>query len=277
MSKGTKKRNVREKPIGVFDSGLGGLTVVKEIKKILPFEKIVYLGDTARVPYGPRSKKVVTQFSFENAKFLLKKDIKALVVACNTSSAFAGELLKRKLELPVFEVVGPGAYGAVGVTKNKKIGVIGTRGTIASGAYKKKILKLLPNSTVYSVSCPLFVPVIEEGELKAEILELLTNKYLKSFKKEAIDTLILGCTHYPIIASRIGKAVGKKVKLVNPGKELAKELKIYLQKNDLDSKRKKVASSRYYVTDLTDRFLKVAKMFLGKNLNGDVKSVSLES
>ncbi len=237
--------------IGVFDSGLGGLTVVKEIKKILPSESIVYLGDTARVPYGTRSKEIVAKFSFEDAKFLLKKNVKCIVIACNTASAYAGNELKRKIKIPVFEVITPAIKKAESVSKKEKIAVIGTRGTIASKAYQFD-----------GIACPLFVSLIEEGEIKGKLIAMVVEKYLKSLKKKEIEILVLGCTHYPLIENEIRKIVGEKVILINPGKEVVLNLKKFLEKNNLINKDKRKID--YYVTDWTSNFQKVAEMFLGE-------------
>lgn len=253
-----------KRPIGVFDSGLGGLTVVKEIKKVLPNEDIIYIGDTARVPYGTRSKRIIQKFSLEDANFLLKHKVKCIVIACNTSSALAGSFLKKKLKIPVFDVINPALKKANKPTVNGKIGVIGTRGTIASGAYNVK----------YSQACPLFVPFIEEGELKSSALQLIAKKYLSKFKGK-IDTMILGCTHYPIIQKLIHEEVGKKVKLINPGKCVSFEVKKYLFENKLINKQKKKGKVKYFVTDLTDRFTKVAEMFLGSKMGCNLKEISL--
>lgn len=252
-----------KRAIGVFDSGLGGLTVVKEIRKILPDESIIYLGDTARVPYGTRSKEAVTRFSLEDAKFLLKKNVKCIVVACNTASAFAGRILKKKIKIPVFEVITPVLKEAKKVSKGK-IGVIGTRGTITSGAYKVD----------FGVACPLLVPFIEEGEIKNEAMKIVLKNYLKPLKGK-IGTLVLGCTHYPIIKPIIGKELGREVRLLNPGESVARELKDYLSKNKMLGSKKKRGRVEYYVTDLTDRFTKVAEMFLGEKVGGKIKKVSL--
>ncbi len=184
-----------KRSLGIFDSGLGGLTVVKEIKKRLPNESIIYLGDTARVPYGTRSKETVTKFSLQDAYFLAGQNIKCLVIACNTASALAFKEVKRKLAIPVFDVVSAGAGGAVRTTKNKKVGVIGTRGTIASQAYQKAIRKQSPKILVHEKACPLFVPLIEEGEISGKMIEMLVSKYLNPLKNDKIDTLILGCLY----------------------------------------------------------------------------------
>ena len=242
------------RPIGVFDSGLGGLTVVKELVKLLPHEDIIYLGDTARVPYGTRSKETIIKFSFEDADFLLKKDVKCIVIACNAASAVAGKDLKNRIKIPVFDVIEP-AINEAQKTKKGKIAVIGTRATIASGAYKVD----------YSVSCPLLVSFIEEGEIKSEALEIVIKNYLKPLKSKNIDTLIMGCTHYPIIEEAIQKEMGKGVKLINPGKSVSKEVAKFLIDNNMENDSSSNPKLKFYVTDLTDQFIKTAKLFLGKN------------
>lgn len=253
------------RPIGIFDSGLGGLTVVREIIKLLPNENLVYLGDTARVPYGTRSKETIIKFSHEDAKFLLTKGVKCIVIACNTSSALAGSELKRKLKVPVFDVIAPAIKDAETISKNGKIGVIGTRGTIESGAY----------SASFSKACPLFVSFIEEGEIESPALSIIAKEYLSGFKKENIDTLIMGCTHYPIIKDIIEKEAGNNIKLVDPGESVAKDLKTYLLKNKILSSQKKTGERNYFVTDYTKHFIKVANMFLGHKIEHDLKKVTL--
>ena len=257
--------NTKDKPIGIFDSGLGGLTVVKEIIRILPHEDLVYLGDTARVPYGTRSNNAIIKFSLEDANFLLKKKVKCIVVACNTASSVAGETLKKKLKVPVFEVISAALENAKTVSKSGRIGVIGTRATITSGAYK----------VPYSVACPLLVPFIEEGEIASPALKLVAKKYLSAFKSKKIDTLILGCTHYPIIGGMIRQIMGKKVKLINPEKSVAFELKEYLTGNQLLNSKKVKGVRKYFVTDLTRRFTKTAEMFLGHKIEVLVSKTNL--
>lgn len=253
------------RPIGIFDSGLGGLTAVKEIIKILPNEDLVYLGDTARVPYGTRSKEIVTKFSFEDANFLLSKNVKCIVIACNTASALAGKELKEKLNIPVFEVISPTLKYAESVSKNGKIGVIGTQGTINSNAYKVS----------FSKACPLFVPFIEEGKIDDEALKLVAKDYLSDFKKEKIDTLIMGCTHYPIIKNIIEKEMEQNVSLIDPGSSVAKELKEFLIKNNMLNNQKQIGKINYFVTDYTEHFLKVAEMFLGHKIEDNLKKVEI--
>jgi glutamate racemase len=256
-----------KKPIGVFDSGLGGLTVVRQLVKLLPHENIVYLGDTARVPYGTRSKETIIKFSFEDASFLLKKNIKCLVIACNTSSALAGVELKKKLEIPVFDVIAPALKEAKENSKFGKIGVIGTRGTIGSGAYSVPFPKV----------CPLFVPFIEEGEIEGDAIEIVAKNYLSDFKKDNIDTLILGCTHYPIIKDIIEKEIDSNVNLVDPGISVAKELWAYLTENKMLNNQSKNGQRNYFVTDYSDRFVKVAEMFLGEKIKDKLIKVELKS
>lgn len=227
--------------IGVFDSGLGGLTVVKEIKKRFPQVEIKYLGDTARVPYGTRSREVVQQFAVEDAKFLEKLGVSEIIIACNTASALAFEEVKKSVKVPVYEVISAARSQAEKI--GTRIGVIGTRGTINSGAYGHM-----------GIACPLLVPFIEEGELDSPALKNVLENYLKQFDR--LDTLILGCTHYPIIAGMIGKIMGREVRLINPGEELAKRLEIEIENGE----------DEYFVTDLTPRYAEIAKRFLGKTI-----------
>jgi len=249
-----KKLFMNSRAIGIFDSGLGGLTVVKEIIKILPNEDIVYLGDTARVPYGTRSNDIIKKFSEDNVKFLLKKNVKCIVIACHTSSAVSANYLKKKFtEISIFDVVSPVLESLK--DNNKKIGVVGTRATINSGVYSKL------NKVVQS-TCPLFVPFIEEGETKGKLIESLVNKYLGKLK---VDLLVLACTHYPIISDVIKKVL-PKTDLINPGVLVADKLKSYLTKNNLASNSKLIGNRDYYVTDLNVRFAKVAEMFLEEKI-----------
>ena len=246
----------KKRPIGIFDSGLGGLTVVGELTKILPNENLVYFGDTARIPYGTRSPETIRKFSLENTNFLLSKKVKCVIIACNTSSAVASSFLKRKFpKVFIFEVISSASREAK--KAGKKIGVIGTRATIASGAYK---------AAKYQESCPLLVPFIEEGELRNGALKIIIREYLKPLKKAKIDTLILGCTHYPIIKNLIQKEMGKKVRLVNPEKTVAREVKQFLQKEEMLNPQKSKGRKDFYVTDLTSRFKTVAEMFLGHKI-----------
>lgn len=260
--------------IGIFDSGLGGLTVVKQIMRILPHENIIYLGDTARVPYGPRSSEIIKKFSEENTKFLLGKKVKCIVIACNTSSAVAGDHLKRKFSnIPVFEVIDPAAKEAA--AQGKRVGVIGTRATIGSGAYEKHINSYSRTAKVFNADCPLLVPFIEEGEVSGKAIEEVSRNYLKDIKARNIDTLILGCTHYPIIINIIAKQFGKKLRIVDPGVSVAKEISVFLNANKMLNSQKSKGLNKYFVTDLTERFVKVAEMFLGHKILGSITKVTL--
>lgn len=257
--------NNNKLPIGIFDSGLGGLSVVKQLVKLLPNENIIYLGDNARVPYGGRSRETVTKFSLENANFLKGKKVKCILIACNTSSALAGSVLKEKLNVPVFDVISPVTEFAGKLTTIDKIAVIGTRGTINSQAYP----------FTYQMACPLLVPFIEEGDTTSDALKLVVKNYLSEFKKVPLEILILGCTHYPLIKPLLQKEIGKNIKIIDPGVALAQKTKNYLSENNLLNDNNFEGSREYYVTDLTDRFVKTAEMFLGDKIKNTLKKVTL--
>lgn len=264
-----------EKPIGVFDSGLGGLTVVKEIRVNLPNGNIVYLGDTARVPYGTRSKETVIKFALEDVKFLLKQNVKCIVIGCNTASSFARKSVRDRVSVPVFDVISHGARAAIQKSRTQRIGVIGTRGTIRSRAYHSSIKKINKKAKVFSYPCPLLVPLIEEGEVRGSILKEVLSKSLKPLKKKRIDTLILGCTHYPIIAPSIQRILDG-VLLINPAQFLANNLYLFLGKYGLLNSKKNKGRITYFVTDLTDRFVFSAEMFLGDKVEGRIRKVNLD-
>lgn len=260
-------------PIGIFDSGIGGLTVTKEIVKKLPKESIIYLGDTARVPYGTRSKEVVTKFALELVDFLLKKKVKFLAVACNTISATCLDEIIKISPVPVLGVIEPTIDLAISQSKLKKIGVIGTAGTISSGAYEEKIKQQDSKIEVLSVACPLFVPIAEEGLENHQAAKLVAKEYLKSFKKKEIDVLILGCTHYPLLEKTIQAVIGKEVTIINSAKPTAEKLKKLLEEKNLLAGSK--PRYEFYVTDAPERVLKVAGRFFGEALNGNLKHVTL--
>ena len=261
-------------PIGVFDSGIGGLTVARSLFEQLPSENIIYLGDTARVPYGTKSKETIILYSIECLKFLLSKKVKLVVVACNTSSAFALSFLQKITKVPVIGVIIPGAETSVTVTKNNKIGVIGTPATIRSDAYKNQILKKNSKAKVYSKSCTLFVQLAEDGWTDNKIALLVAQEYLTEFKKSGIDTLILGCTHYPILKGTIKKVLGGKIKLVDSGEETAKKVRDILIKEDILNKDKKHGKHYFYATDFPLKFQEISERFLGKKIR-NVKKVQL--
>ena len=257
--------NVKEAPIGVFDSGVEGLTVVREIMRQIPNEKIIYFGDTARVPYGNKSKETVTRFSKQIVRFLQTHHVKTIVVACNTASAYAIEELERALDIPVIGVVKPGARMAVDMTRNGKIGVIATEGTISSGLYAKYIKSLKEDAVIYGKACPLFVPLVEEGLWQDPVTVEIARRYLTELIDLDIDTLILGCTHYPLIRSVIGQAMGEGVTLVNPAYETAIALKRLLAEKDLLNEAAPPLGSnpyQFYVSDGAEKFKQFANSII---------------
>lgn len=254
-----------ELPIGVFDSGVGGLTVAREIMRQIPNEKIVYFGDTARVPYGSKSKETVTRFSRQIVRFLQTFQVKTIVVACNTASAYALDELEREIEIPIIGVVKPGAKTAVEVTKNGRVGVIATDATIGSQIYTKYIKELNKDVTIYGKACPLFVPLVEEGLWQDPVTDEIARRYLAELIDIDIDTLILGCTHYPLIRSTLGKIMGEQVNLVNPAYETARELKELLeQKGLLNQEPPKLGANQYlfYVSDGAEKFKRFANSII---------------
>ncbi len=253
--------------IGVFDSGVGGLTVAREIMRNLPNEHIVYFGDTARVPYGSKSKETVVRYSRQIIRFLQTQNIKAIVVACNTASALALDEVEQDLDIPIIGVLKPGARVAVSSTRNKKIGVIATESTINSHLYAHFIHEQDPQITVYEKACPLFVPLVEEGWLKDPVTREVAQRYLKELVNAGIDSLILGCTHYPLLRSLIQEVVGDGIRLVNPAYETAKELEALLKKEHLerpeDPEEAPVKEPyRFYVSDMAEKFGRFANSIL---------------
>lgn len=253
------------RPIGVFDSGVGGLTVVREIMRQLPNERIVYFGDTARVPYGSKSRDTVTKFSRQIVRFLQTQDVKAIVVACNTASAIALDELEHEVDIPIIGVVKPGVKTAIRTTKNGKIGVIATEATTGSGIYSRYINENDHDATVLSKACPLFVPLVEEGLWEDPVTDEIARRYLTELIDVGIDTLILGCTHYPMIRSTIGRIMGEGVTLVNPAYETARELKQLLREKGLESGHRPELGMelyRFFVSDAADKFQRFANSIL---------------
>lgn len=252
-------------PIGVFDSGVGGLTVAREIMRQIPNERIVYFGDTARVPYGSKSKDIITKYSRQIIRFLLTENVKAIVIACNTASAFALDTMQKEFDIPIIGVLKPGAKVAAKTTVNGRIGLIGTEGTIHSGMYAQFIKSIKPDVEVIGKPCPLFVPLVEEGMLHDTITDQVAERYLSTLKDKNIDTLIMGCTHYPLLRSTIHRVMGESVNLVNPAYETAIELKKLLEnKNlanvcDVDSPS---SMYRFYVSDAAEKFKAFANSIL---------------
>ena len=261
-------RHDRHSAIGVFDSGIGGLTVLKALIERLPQESTVYLGDTARVPYGTKSGEVVTQYSLRNADKLMEYGIKLLVVACNTASSVALPALRAKLPIPVIGVIEPGARSAVDATRSGRVAVIGTEGTIKSGAYQKALASLYAGIEVHVRACPLFVPLAEEGWISGEVPTLVAREYLGTVIAPGVDTLVLGCTHYPVLAPIISAVVGPHVTLVDSAKATVARVAEVLAERDLLKTGLSSVERHYLVTDVPDRFLKVGERFLGRPLSG---------
>jgi glutamate racemase len=253
------------RPIGIFDSGLGGLTVFNAVRRLLPHENLIYFGDTAHVPYGSKSAQTVTTYSLEIARFLCEKRIKLLMVACNTASALTLDELRRQLPIPVIGVLEPGAHRALAESKTKRIGVIGTEATIKSNAYTRKIHELDPAAEVHGLACPLFVPLVEEGWWKHRVTRLVAAEYLNRLRPARVDTLILGCTHYPVIKETIAHAAGAKVKLIDSAEAAACEARELLRSRKLDRKTGKGAV-KVYASDDPVRFGRLAANLLGSKL-----------
>ena len=251
-------------PIGVFDSGVGGLTVVKEIMSALPNESIIYYGDTARVPYGSKSAETITAYSRQIARFLITQGVKAIVVACNTASALALETIKAEFDVPFVGVVKPGAKMAAQATKNKRIGIIATEGTISSGIYEKFLKATSPEVEVFGKACPLFVPLAEEGWLNDTVTKQVAERYLAELKERQVDALVLGCTHYPLLRGVISEVMGDAVTLVNPAYETAKELKYVLEDNHIlrGAEAEHLPVHKFYVSDGAEKFRRFANTIL---------------
>ncbi len=278
MSKIEKKQINSDAPIGVFDSGVGGLTVAREIMRNLPRERIVYFGDTARVPYGSKSKDTILRFSRQIIRFLRTRDVKAIVVACNTASALALDEVERELDIPIIGVLKPGARVAASITQNKRIGVIGTEATINSQLYPQFIRERHPEITVYGKACPLFVPLVEEGWLKDPVTEEVARRYLRELLKEDIDTLILGCTHYPLIRSLVGRIAGEGVRLVNPAYETALELGHLLEAEGIVNPGDHLEEGeryQFYVSDAADKFKHFANSILPYDIE-NTRKINIE-
>ncbi len=253
--------------IGIFDSGIGGLTVVRSLMERLPGYDIIYFGDTARTPYGSKSPETVVKYALENTDFLLSKGAKIIVIACNTASSVASETVANKFEIPIFEVITPAAEISIKISRKFRIGIIGTRATVESGIYKKKIEALNPEARVFSSACPLLVPLVEEGWLKKPETVMIIKKYLHPLKVRQIDTLILGCTHYPLLKDKIKRKIGKKVTVIDSSKAVAKKVKNFLDTHaEVDNILTKNGEFRLFVSDITDQFEKMAKFTLKRNV-----------
>lgn len=268
------EHNKRNAPVGVFDSGVGGLTVAREIMRQTPDERIVYFGDTARVPYGNKSKETVIRYSEQIIRFLKTQDVKAIVIACNTASAHALEAVQKDSDIPIIGVINAGARTAVQATRNGKIGVIGTAGTIGSGIYTEMMTGMRPDIKVFGKACPLFVPLAEEGLLHDSVTDEIASRYLSTLKGKYIDTLVLGCTHYPLLRSTMSRVMGDEVTLVNPAYETAVELKELLKEQGLEYNSAEPSSGekyQFYVSDLADQFTSFATAILPNEVKETIK------
>ena len=261
--------------IGIFDSGIGGLTVLREIRQRLPFETIKYLGDTARVPYGTRSAQTVLKYARANTEFLNKQDIKLLVIACNTASAVATEDLRRAYSLPIIDVVGPGARAAVSATRSGRVGIIGTEGTINSGAYQREISSLREGAVIFAQACPLFVPLVEQSWVDESdpVVQMIVRRYLEPFLDFQIDTLVLGCTHYPLLKKAIAQFLGETITLIDSAEQIAREVEKSLREGSL-LRTEPGGPPQYFVTDIPQRFASTGALFLGESL-GDVQLIDI--
>ena len=270
-----RKRNA---PVGVFDSGVGGLTVAREIMRQIPEERLIYFGDTARLPYGSKSKDTIVRYSRQVVRFLRTKDVKAIVIACNTASAYALETIQAETDIPVIGVINAGARTAVSATRNGRIGVIGTKATIRNNAYGKAIRGVRPEVRVFGNACPLFVPLVENGHFseKDPIARAAAEYYLTTLKRERIDTLILGCTHYPLLHGLISAFFDYQVTLVDPGRETARAVQTYLTVHGLLNGQTQPGSHRYYMTDSAEDFCEVASVFLSCDIHADAQQVAID-
>ena len=259
-----------DRPVGVFDSGIGGLTVLKALTASLPNEDFIYLGDTARLPYGTKSNEVIVRYSKENTSFLLARGIKMLVVACNTSSAVALDAIAADTMVPVVGVIEPGARAAVKASRNGKIGVIGTEATIASGAYTRAIQRLSPRAEIYTRACPLLVPLAEEGWTDNAVAEMTVAHYLESLKQSGIDTILLGCTHYPLLREMFAKILGPRVKIVDSATATAADVRARLRTLKI-ARRGGAGGQSFFVTETPDRFVRVGRRFLGPQVESAVR------
>ena len=267
---------MNNKSIGVFDSGLGGLTAVKQIMQELPNENIIYFGDTGRVPYGTRSRDTILKYTRGDIRFLRTFDVKIIVIACGTASSAALPMIKNEFDVPIVGVIDAAVYAAVRATKNGKIGVIGTSGTIKSGEYEKQIKAYDNNMEVYSKACPMFVPLVENGYLDSPVTKLIVEEYLENIRSKGVDTLILGCTHYPLLQKAIGEYMGDGVTLINSGAEVAKYLKKKFDREMMHSSVTDEEQYRYYVSDDISSFEELGGIFLEREINGQVSKIDIE-
>ena len=258
--------------IGIFDSGLGGLTVARAIVDTLPAYDIIYFGDTARTPYGSKSRETVIQYAFENTELLIKKGAELIVMACNTAASVATDVLRQKYDLPIFEVITPAASLVASFQQTRRVGIIGTRATINSNVYTNKISKDRPDIQVYAVPCPLLVPLVEEGWINKPETRMIVKKYLHPLKVRQIDTLILACTHYPILKPVIQKKIGRRVKVIDSAQAVAQQLDSYFEEKNLSLEKDRRGNSQFYVSDITPYFKKIAQSIFKRKIPLSVAS-----
>lgn len=263
--------------IGVFDSGLGGLTAVKELMHVLPHEDIIYFGDTGRVPYGTRSAETLLKYVSQDIRFLKTFDIKMIVIACGTASTVVLPRLAGEIDIPIVGVVDEAARAAAACSVSKRIGVIATNATINSGMFQNKLHALCPDARVYAVACPLFVPLVENGHTHSQVARLVAEEYLSDLRAETIDTLIMGCTHYPLLRDVISETIGKEVSLIDVGRQTACYVKRYLSQNDMLHSGNEMGKYRYFVSDTVDYFSKLGSMFLQREIGEMVNKIDIET
>lgn len=266
------------RPIGVFDSGLGGLTVVRQLMRQLPGEDIVYFGDTGRVPYGTRSAETIEKYTRQDSRFLMGENVKLIIAACGTVSSVAPHILQA-LPVPATGVVEPAADAAAAATRNRRIGVIGTAATVRSGSFHRRILEKLPDAQVFSEACPLFVPLVENGWIDRDdsVTRLTAERYLAPLSEQGIDTLLLGCTHFPLLAPIIGDVLGSEVTLIDAGQAAAAACAARLEQEGLLNQTRKAGHVRFYVSDRPDNFTHVAELFLGCAVDSDIHLLNIDT
>ena len=266
------------RPIGVFDSGLGGLTTVKKMEGLMPREQLIYFGDTARVPYGSRSRETLIKYARQDVAFLKTFDLKAIVVACGTLSTTAIHVISEESDIPIFGVVTPASRAAVSATRNNRVGLIATAASIRTGAYERKITTQNPGIRVFAKSCPLFVPLVENGRIHPGdiVIETVVQEYLSSLKEVPIDTLVLGCTHYPLLKEVIGNYMGSDVVLIDSGEECARSVVKWLQYHDQLAGPEQVGGCEFYVSDSIEGFAQQASLFLEQEVAPEVHKIDID-